>query len=123
MKLGTLIILGSAFAFSVSCTHGNKVTKSEKEKIVKVDKEKVKLVKKTAYTCVVNKDTRLITLDKANKRCEIHYTKFGKKAQVAWAQATPSICSDVFSKIRTNIESRGFTCTTKLDKSRITASK
>ena len=63
-----------------------------------------------AYQCTVNKDTRLVEFDKSTKRCEIHYTKFGEKMQVAWAENTPSICNDVFAKIRTNIESKGFKC-------------
>lgn len=63
-----------------------------------------------AYKCTVNKDTRLVEFDKSDKRCEIHYTKFGEKMQVAWAENTPSICNDVFSKIKSNIESKGFKC-------------
>lgn len=63
-----------------------------------------------AYKCTVNKDTRVVEFDKSTHRCEIHYTKFGEKMQVAWAENTPSICSDVFSKIRSNIESKGFKC-------------
>ena len=31
--------------------------------------------------------------------------------QVAWAEAHPEICTDVFGRIRTNIEGRGFKCT------------
>ena len=86
-------------------------------------KKEVQVQKETSpehfYTCKVNKDTRVIELDKEQGRCEVHYTKFGEKSQVAWAESTPSICTEVFGKIRENIEAKGFKCesqTAKVDK-------
>ena len=117
MKLGTLLILGSALAFTVSCGHKKKVAEqtTPETKVNANSLAKTELGKDGAYTCLVGKDQRLITFDQGKKRCEIHYTKFGERSQVAWAQATPTICTEVYGKIRKNIEDRGFTCTTKVD--------
>lgn len=62
------------------------------------------------YSCQVLDDKRIVEFKKENGRCEIHYTKFGNSSEVAWAEATPSLCSEVYEKIRTNIEGKGFTC-------------
>lgn len=62
------------------------------------------------YSCQVLDDKRIVEFKKESGRCEIHYTKFGNSEQVAWAEATPSLCSEVYDKIRTNIEGKGFTC-------------
>lgn len=72
-----------------------------------------KEVKKTAeqeYSCQVLKDKRVVEFKSTPGRCEIFYTKLGETERVAWAEATPSICTDVFAKIRTNIEEKGFSC-------------
>lgn len=95
----------------------NKVTDAEKTAAMKTakDAKKAKPEVKTAsdgqYTCQVLNDKRIVEYRKENGRCEIHYTKFGSSEQVAWAEATPSLCAEVFGKIRTNIEGRGFECT------------
>lgn len=117
MNLKTLTLVCGLAVFSVSCAHKNK---DKKDDLAKTTKQEIKLVdhkvsvdeSQGAYTCDVLKDKRLITLDKNEGRCEIHYTKFGEKAQVAWARATPSLCTEVFARIRKNIEDRGFQCTT-----------
>ena len=78
-----------------------------------------------SYACLVGKDVRKVETEKSTKRCEIHYTKFGEKSQVAWAEATPKICSRVRDQIRKNIEAKGFKCDSdiaNLTKDRKTAS-
>ena len=66
------------------------------------------------YTCTVGADKRLIEIARTKGRCEVHYTKSGEDASVAWAEATPSLCTEVFGRIRNNIESAGFKCDPKL---------
>ena len=113
MKLRSIVGIVLLSAFAVACASKEKQTALDinKQEITDVKSEK-KAEEKPAltYTCIVQKDTRLIELDKKDSRCEVHYTKFGDKAQVAWAEATPSICSDVYAKIRKNIEDKGFEC-------------
>lgn len=69
-----------------------------------------KMASEQQYTCTVNGDKRIVEYKTNNGRCEIHYTKQGTSEEVAWGQATPSICSDVFARIRSNIEGKGFSC-------------
>ena len=112
------ILVFLSLSLSVACaTNTNKSTSTDKAtstssvKSTLNKKLDVKTKLKTSYTCLVKKDKREVTLDNQPKRCEVHYTKFGDKTQVVWAQSTPSICTDVYSKIRKNIEDRGFKCT------------
>ncbi len=114
MKASTLFISIAFVSLTVSCahktTHGN-ATDTEKAEKAKVEtQDKSKKEKALAYTCLVGKDKRLVTLDKKEKRCEVFYTKFGDEKQVAWAESTPSICEETFGKIRTNIEGSGYKC-------------
>lgn len=77
---------------------------------VKPTPEKKPAAGADAYTCQVLDDKRIVEFKTESGRCEIHYTKFGNSESVAWGQATPSICTDVFARIRTNIEQKGFAC-------------
>lgn len=143
MKVLSSSIVLLSFALSIGCASTNKTTGDQAEATPKIEtnmtEQKGHHGDATAYNCMVQDDKRVITLDKEAHRCEVHYTKFGNKTQVAWAQATPSICKDVFSKIRKNIEEKGFKCTSlnedakpkseeqpnktaKVDKDRATAS-
>ena len=103
---------------TVACAHKAEKpaaeTKAEMKQEATVVKKQIK--KDKSITCLVNKDSRIISLDKKPKRCEVFYTKFGEKAQVAWAEATPSICTNVMQKIRKNIEEKGFKCVSDFDK-------
>ena len=104
-------------SLTVSCAH-----KQPKQEAVKLETkvEKKVAVKKAdknqlAFTCLVGKDKRVITLDKKEKRCEVEYTKFGDSEQVAWAESTPAICDRAFNSIRSNIESSGYQCADGFD--------
>ena len=115
MNKYVLIATSLSFLFAIGCANKEKIesTKQEEKAQVKVEQEQTIAKSSDAdksITCNVNKDKRVISLDKSPKRCEVFYTKFGEKSQVAWAEATPSICTDVMSKIRTNIENKGFKC-------------
>ena len=117
MKATTLFILLGFVSLSVSCAHkpesqnADATDKAKETKIVTQDKsQEDKKDKELAYTCLVGKDKRVVTLDKKEKRCEVLYKKFGDEKQVAWAESTPSICDEAFGKIRTNIEGSGYKC-------------
>ena len=121
MKGFVLLIISSLFALSLGCASKNKKLDNKQEVApAQSGKSEAKVTKQDgtdqSYNCLVREDTRTVTLDKEPNRCEVHYTKFGNTEQVAWAEATPSICSEVFSKIRKNIEDRGFKCTSGLQK-------
>ncbi len=113
MRAGSMIALVAFLGLTVSCAHKPAVDEgalqAATDKKVEQKAEK-KQDDNLAYTCMVGKDRRLITLDKDKKRCEVHYTKFGDNQQVAWAESTPSICDDAYGKIRTNIEGAGYKC-------------
>lgn len=125
MKISMLLAIGSFFLLTASCAHKQIDSNKEDAKLLQDKQAKLEESMKAAataeeaVTCVVNKDKRLITMDKKTKRCEVFYTKFGEKSQVAWAEATPSICTDVLGKIRKNIEDKGFKCTSGLLKEEI----
>lgn len=108
--ISSVVVL--TFIFTAACAQKKKSGDIVEAKAPEKQEQAVadKNTPENAYKCTVNKDTRLVEFDKSTKRCEIHYTKFGEKMQVAWAESTPSICSDVFAKIRTNIEAKGFKC-------------
>lgn len=120
MKANVSIILVGILSLTVSCASKNKNEQSEvahtDQKIEQVTEQKVEAKKEdskdkeAAYTCLVGKDKRTVTLDRKEKRCEVFYTKFGDQQQVAWAEKTPAICDDVFGKIRTNLEGSGARC-------------
>ena len=111
MRASSLVILIGFLSFTVSCAHK---PAHEDQNVVEAkqveQKVETKQAEAKAYTCLVGKDQRLVTLDQREKRCEVNYTKFGDKQQVAWAESTPSICDNAFDKIRTNIEGSGYRC-------------
>ena len=112
MRASLSILLMGFLSLTISCAHKQpapEVAKVEK-KTEKAETAKEKADKELAYTCLVGKDARTVTLDKKEKRCEVHYTKFGDQQQVAWAESTPSICDNAFSNIRSNIEGSGYKC-------------
>lgn len=113
MKIRSLTIIMCSALFTVSCA-SKKLSVDEGQKQAKKEPAKKVLVKNDkeaeAYTCLVAGDRRIITLDRKEKRCEVSYTKFGKKEQMAWGESHPKICDDVFTNIRSNIEKRGFKC-------------
>ncbi len=113
MRASSLIFLVGFLGFTVSCAHKPAIDQGAEQAKVETKIEKkaeTKQADNKAYTCLVGKDQRLVTLDKREKRCEVNYTKFGDTQQVAWAESTPSICSETFDKIRTNIEGSGYKC-------------
>ena len=118
MKLAQFIFLFCSLGLTVSCAHKEKMASHDKQKtqVAKVEGKKQEAKKEAqdktadAYTCLVAGDTRTVTIDKKEKRCEVHYLKNGESEQVAWAESTPNICQEAFQSIRTNIEGRGFKC-------------
>lgn len=132
MKLRTLAIMVCMTGLASACATKQIETEvvdpaahTVKQQVKKEDKKDTKQAKEDAkeLTCMVNKDARLISLEKTEKRCEVHYTKNGETNQVAWGESTPSICDDVFNNIKTNIEKEGFKCSdSKDDKKTQTAS-
>lgn len=123
MKINSLVALSLMSVFAVSCA-SNKIqedtSKSVQEVTPKIMKEEVKkeeVSKKDSkssndlsLSCSLGKDSRIITIQKGDKRCEVHYTKDGQLNQVAWGEKTPSICSDVFENVRSNLEKGSFKC-------------
>ena len=114
MNIRIVMVTLSLAVFSVSCAHkGVEVKKADEATVVqKVDDKKDAVTKEGAvtYYCKVNKDIRQVNVEKASGRCEVFYTKYGEREQVAWAEATPTLCGDVSQKIRKNIEGAGFQC-------------
>lgn len=117
MRASSLVALVGFLSLTVSCAHKTTVDTGDQqqsqakiEKKIETKAEAKQEDKQLAYTCLVGKDRRTITMDRKEKKCEVNYTKFGDAQQVAWAQATPKICEDAFSKIRTNIEGAGYKC-------------
>ena len=116
MRASLVILLTAFFSLTISCAHKKvedtqAAKKEETKKEVVVAKKEIKEEnKERSYTCLVGKDERLITLDRQEKRCEVHYTKEGDRQQVAWAETTQDICDRAFNNIRSNIEGSGFKC-------------
>jgi len=117
MNVLTKLSLGLLLAFSISCAQNTKKNETK----VKAPAKKTMVAKADAKSaeailCNVGNDKRLVTVDKTilddnkTKRCEVNYTKWGETSQVAWAQATQSLCGDVVENIKTNIEAKGFQC-------------
>lgn len=123
MKLNALVAVSLLSVFAVSCAHNSVQDTTEtvqevtpkslqKEEVKKEDfsKKEVKSNNDLSMSCSLGKDSRTITIQKGDKRCEVHYTKQGQSNQVAWGEKTPSICDNVFDNVRTNIEKGGFKC-------------
>jgi len=123
MKLRSIAAIGCFSVFAVSCAHKKidsdtaKLTPEQKPVVVEKPVQKVVENKgdnklgNMSLTCVSGSDSRVITLQKGDKRCEVHYTKSGNLNNIAWAEKTPSICDRVFDNVRSNIEKGGFKCT------------
>lgn len=124
MNIKPLLCLFAVAALATACAKTDK-TKTQKEDLTKTVKTEQKKNAGLTYACLVGKDLRLVEIEKTKKRCEVHYTKYGEKSQVAWAEATPDICSRVKKQIRSNIETAGYKCDSdiaNLKKERKTAS-
>jgi hypothetical protein len=107
--------------FTIACAHTKKTdsesslatvidgpaspTKIEAKKDIKKDNKN-----EFTYNCSLGKDSRTISMQKGEKRCEVHYTKSGNQNQIAWAQKTPGICDSVFNQVLQTIEKGGFKC-------------
>lgn len=117
MRASLIVTLVGFLSLTVSCAHKQTVQETAKTdtKIEKKVEKKKEAKNQLAYTCLVGKDKRTITLDKKEKRCEVQYKKFGDQQQVAWAENTPAICDRAFNSIRSNIEGSGFKCADGLD--------
>ncbi len=127
MNIKALVILGSFSVLIANCAH-KKIenepaklaaaeTKIEKpvEKVAEKASEKKDSEEHVKFNCVLGKDSRVVTIQKGAKRCEVHYTKSGAEEQVAWAEKTPALCDKVFDNVRTNIEKGGFKCDNEKD--------
>ena len=120
MRLKYLWTTGSVFLLLTACATKQKteqvaiaepvkITQAETKPIVDV-KAKPEKSKGQTVKCLYGKEERIISLDKAPKRCEVFYFKNGEKSQAGWAESNPKICTDVVDKIRSNIEGQGFKC-------------
>lgn len=121
MNFNNVITVSLMSVFAVACSHTRiqeDTTKSVQEVSPKFVNQEVKSeVKKEvksnndlSLSCSLGKDSRTITIQKGDKRCEVHYTKEGQLNQVAWGEKTPSICKDVFENVRGNLEKGNFKC-------------
>ena len=110
MKLRTVLCVLAIAGLSTACAQKEKKELKTEAKTADVKLEKKTTTSDLSYACKVGKDIRKVETEATTKRCEIHYTKFGEKSQVAWAEATPKICSRVRDQIRKNIEAKGFKC-------------
>lgn len=116
MRTSLVILMAAFFSLTVSCAHKkveetHAAKKDEAKKEVIVAKKELKEEKTDrSFSCLVGEDERLVTLDRQEKRCEVHYTKSGDRQQVAWAENTQDICDRAFNSIRSNIEGNGFKC-------------
>jgi hypothetical protein len=121
MKLNLILTIGCMSLFAVSCAHKPVESKDNTAKLtteLPPVKQEVKTENKVAeankgdisLNCVLGDDSRVITLQKGDKRCEVHYTKSGTLNNIAWGEQTPSICDKVFDNVRGNIEKGGFKC-------------
>lgn len=121
MKFNLILTLGCMSLIAVSCAHKPVETKDTaklttelpavKEEAKPMDNKAVEAKKgDVSLNCVLGQDSRIITLQKGEKRCEVHYTKSGNLNNIAWGEQTPSICDKVFDNVRSNIEKGGFKC-------------
>ena len=115
------LFLGCVALLGTGCSHTKKTAKTEANKPLSKSETigsknlKSKTLKgEIAFGCKVGKDIRLVSVDKSPKRCEVYYQKFGDASQVAWAEATPSLCGEVTDRIKTNIETKGFQCSPEI---------
>ncbi|MGE4133765.1 MAG: hypothetical protein AB7F86_19160 [Bdellovibrionales bacterium] len=118
--MNRFVLMVSVLALTAGCATKKKktdVAEAPKPAVKTEAPAKVTTEEKTLegryYTCQVLKDKRVVQFKTDKGRCEIHYTKFGSEEQVAWGEATPTICSDAYEKIRSNIEAKGFKCSGK----------
>ncbi len=121
MKLNVILTIGCMSLFAVSCAtkpveskDNTKVTTQELPAVKQETKSENKVVEAkkgdVSLNCKLGEDSRTITLQKGDKRCEVHYTKSGSLNNIAWGEQTPSICDKVFDNVRNNIEKGGFKC-------------
>ena len=116
MRAKSAILLLAFAGLTISCAHKptlhdtDVVEAESKKEMTKTDVQPQKSANNLAFTCLVGKDKRTVTLDKKEKGCEVNYQKFGEIKQVAWAENTPAICDRAFNNIRSNIEKSGFKC-------------
>lgn len=121
MNINAILAICSVSMFTVACAHTKK-TESETALATVIEApvsshkiEPKKDIKKDnknefTYNCSLGKDSRTISMQKGDKRCEVHYTKSGNQNQIAWAQKTPGICDNVFNQVLQTIEKGGFKC-------------
>ena len=78
MRASSITVLVAFLSLTVSCAHKPQIDEGAEKKQAKIEKKiEKKQADNKAYTCLVGKDKRLVTLDKKEKRCEVKYTKFG----------------------------------------------
>lgn len=106
MKAIKVIFVSSVLGLTLSCAH------KENSALIDPSGKQTMMTDNPshAFTCLVGKETRTVTLHRKENRCEVHYTKFGNREQVAWGENTQDICDRAYNNIRSNIESRGFQC-------------
>lgn len=121
MNFKFILSIGCMSLFAVSCAHkpmDKEHTKLTQDHPISHESKPVKEVTPVveskkgdiSFNCKFGEDSRTITLQKGNNRCEVHYTKSGTLNNIAWAEKTPSLCDKVFDNVRNNIEKGGFKC-------------
>ncbi len=122
MKRILFVTMMAGFCFTISCA-SKKTTLDTQEVTVEKpnlfprpttkDQDMTKDDKTQKFSCLVAGEQRVVILNELNtndKKCNVEYTKKGETTEVAWAQATPDICTKTFNNIRQNIENAGFKC-------------
>lgn len=61
-------------------------------------------------TCVHESDTRILQLQAHNSGCNLNYTKYGKTASVVKSANGTEACEKIEQRIRSKLESVGYSC-------------
>jgi hypothetical protein len=73
--------------------------------------ETIEALVKPDLTCTLAPDIRTLRIEKdAPKGCSLYYSKLGQETRIAWSVLGPDHCSQVLTKVQSNLENAGFTC-------------
>lgn len=135
MKSSLVFIALFSLFFSVGCgskakkeeTQAKEATKKEMKKVdVQNDKAAPKATSQPAekkmsaaptpgeefksMTCTVDKDKRVVTVNKVEAGCAVVYEKFGDKKEVATARSGTEFCEKISERITGKLTDAGFKC-------------
>ena len=64
-----------------------------------------------SFKCGLDNDQRVIEVKRHNDmECDVYYTKFGNQTKVGGAQYGADYCAKLAQKVKSNLESAGFSC-------------